>query len=126
VPHATTKAPDPARDPRGATIRRATADDARAIAEVRVDAWRSTSAGIVPRALIGRRIVAAVGLGASGLLTWVIAANRGARAFYEHLGAGLVVEQPAQWDGLDPVESGYGWRGLDAPALACARLPHRQ
>ena len=83
------------------------------------------------RAGIGCRLVAAVadaqrGHGASGLLTWVIAGNRGARAFYERLGAELVVEQPFQWDGLDLIEVGYGWRDLDALAAACARLPHRQ
>jgi len=182
----------------GATIRRATAGDARAIAQVRVDAWRATYAGIVPaaylaamsvdenaalwrrilgagpntasvfvaddgagiagfacgnmlaeqkhgfdaeltaiylrrdrqRAGIGRRLVAAVaaaqrGHGASGLLTWVIAANRGARAFYEGLGAALVVEQPFQWDGLDLIEAGYGWRDLDALVAACARSPRQ-
>ncbi len=183
----------------GATIRRATSADACAIAQVRVDGWRATYAGIVPAAYLaamsvdenaaqwrriltagpntasvfvaddgagvagfasghmlaerkhgfdaelsaiylrrdcqragtGRRLVAAVaaplrGHGASGLLTWVIAANRGARAFYESLGAELVVEQPFEWDGLDLIEAGYGWRNLDALAAACARSPRRQ
>ena len=71
------------------------------------------------RAGIGRRLVAAVvaaqrALGATGMLTWVIAGNRGARAFYETLGAELLVEQPFQWDGMELVEAGYGWRDLDA------------
>jgi GNAT superfamily N-acetyltransferase len=75
------------------------------------------------RAGIGRRLVAAVvtaerAQGATGLLTWVIAANKGARAFYERLGAELLVEQPFQWDGMDLVEVGYGWRDLDALAAA--------
>ena len=178
---------------RAATIRRAAPGDARAIAQVRVDAWRTTYAGIVPaaylaamsvdantaqwqriltagpnttsvfvaddggdvagfacgnmlpepkhgfdaeltaiylrrdrqRAGLGRRLVGAVVAaqreqGASGLLTWVIAANRAARAFYERLGAELVIEQPFQWDGLDLVEAGYGWRDLDALLAACA------
>lgn len=196
VPHATRDATRGHGEPPGATIRRATADDARAIAEVRIDTWRTTYAGIVPAAYLaamsveenaaqwrrilsagpntasvfvaddgagvagfasghslaeqkhgfnaelsaiylrrdrqragtGRRLVAAVataqrGHGASGLLTWVIAANRGARAFYESLGAELVVEQPIEWDGLDLIEAGYGWRDLDALAAACARSP---
>jgi GNAT superfamily N-acetyltransferase len=50
----------------------------------------------------GRRLVAAVdnaqrAHGASGLLTWVIAENKAARAFYETFGAELLVEQPFQW-----------------------------
>ncbi len=60
------------------------------------------------------------GQGATGILTWVIAANRVARAFYEGLGAELLVEQPFQWDGMDLVEAGYGWRDLDALAAAAA------
>lgn len=76
------------------------------------------------RAGLGKRLVAAVTAaqrlhGATGLLTWVIAGNRGARAFYEGLGAELLVEQPFQWDGMDLVEAGYGWRDLDALAAAC-------
>lgn len=75
------------------------------------------------RAGIGRRLVAAVlaaerAHGATGLLTWVIAANKSARAFYEHLGAELLVEQPFQWDGMALVEAGYGWRDFDALAAA--------
>ena len=70
---------------------------------------------------IGRRLVGAVvnaqrAHGATGLLTWVIAANKGARAFYEQLGAELLVEQPFQWDGMALVEAGYAWRDLDALA----------
>jgi hypothetical protein len=48
----------------------------------------------------------------------VIAGNKGARAFYERLGAELLVEQPFQWDGMDLVEVGYGWRDLGALAAA--------
>ena len=183
----------PAGATRDVTIRRARPDDARAIAQVRIDAWRTTYAGMVPAAYLaamsvddnaahwqriltagpntasifvaddgvgtagfacgnmlveqkhgfnaeltaiylrrdrqragtGRRLVDAVagaqrGHGAMGLLTWVIAANRGARAFYERLGAELVVEQPFQWDGLDLIEAGYGWRDLEALHAACA------
>ena len=77
------------------------------------------------RAGLGRRMVGAVVAaqrkhGATGLLTWVIAANRAARAFYERLGAELVIEQPFQWDGLDLIEAGYGWHDLDALCTACA------
>ena len=173
------------------TLRRADPDDARSIAQVRIDAWRTTYKGMIPdaylaamsvddstslwlrvltsasdrasvfvaangvdvvgfaagnllpepkhaldaeltalylrrdhqRAGIGRRLVGAVvaaehAQGASGLLTWVIAGNKGARAFYERLGAELLVEQPFQWDGMDLVEVGYGWRDLGALAAA--------
>jgi GNAT superfamily N-acetyltransferase len=76
---------------------------------------------------LGRRLVAAVvdaqrAHGATGLLTWVIAGNKGARAFYEGLGAELLVEQPFQWDGMDLVEAGYGWRDLPRLAAACAAV----
>ena len=73
------------------------------------------------RAGVGRRLVAetAVALsqgarGASGLIVWVIAGNKRARAFFERLGAKLVVEQAFHWDGMDLVEAGYGWRTLEA------------
>ncbi len=56
--------------------------------------------------------------GANGLIVWVIAGNKPARAFYEALGAELLVEQPFTWDGMDLVEVGYGWR--DLPALIAA------
>jgi len=73
---------------------------------------------------LGRRLVGAVvdaqsAYGATGLLTWVIAGNKAARAFYERLGGELLVEQPFQWDGMDLVEAGYGWRDLIALAEAC-------
>lgn len=73
---------------------------------------------------LGRRLVGSVAdaqhaHGATGLLTWVIAGNKGARAFYEGLGGELFVEQPFQWDGLDLVEAGYGWRDLCMLASAC-------
>jgi GNAT superfamily N-acetyltransferase len=172
-------------------IRPAVTGDARAIAQVRVDAWRATYRGMIPdayldgmsvdasetgwlrilsapnrvaavfvaedqsgvvgfasghrlaepkhgldaelsavylvptaqRAGTGTRLVAAVAqslaqLGATGMIAWVIAANRRARAFYEALGGELLLEQPFQWDGMDLVEAGYGWR--DLPALAVA------
>jgi GNAT superfamily N-acetyltransferase len=73
---------------------------------------------------LGRRLVGAVvdaerTHGATGLIAWVIAGNKPARAFYERLGGELLVEQPFQWDGLDLVEVGYGWRDLRALAEAC-------
>jgi GNAT superfamily N-acetyltransferase len=76
------------------------------------------------RAGLGRRLVGAVvdaqsAHGATGLLTWVIAGNKAARAFYERLGGELLVEQPFQWDGMDLVEAGYGWRDLSALADSC-------
>ena len=68
---------------------------------------------------IGRRLVATVARaqrehGATGLIAWVIAGNKRARAFYESLGGTLLVEQPFEWDGMDLVEAGYGLRDLDA------------
>ena len=173
-----------------AVLRRATVQDAAAIAAVRIDSWRATYRGMIPdayldgmrlegstelwtrvlsapannktavfvaeidgevvgfaagmflneekfglnaelsaiylqpaaqRAGLGRRLVALVAEayrthGASGLLVWVIAGNKGARKFYEQLGAELLIEQPFNWDGMDLLEAGYGWR--DLPALA--------
>lgn len=77
---------------------------------------------------IGRRLVAAVAAaqrerGATGLVTWVIAKNQQARTFYECLGGELLVEQPFQWDGLDLVEAGYGFRDLDALASSGGANP---
>ena len=76
----------------------------------------------------GRRLVAAIAAaqrerGTTGLITWVIAKNREARAFYEALGGELLVEQPFQWDGLDLVEAGYGFRDLDALAALAVANP---
>jgi GNAT superfamily N-acetyltransferase len=73
---------------------------------------------------IGHRLVAAVvdaqrRHGATALIVWTIAGNKGARRFYEGLGAELVVEQTFQWDGMDLLEAGYVWRDLDALAAAC-------
>jgi GNAT superfamily N-acetyltransferase len=80
---------------------------------------------------IGRRLLGAVvdaqrAHGATGLLTWVIAGNKAARAFYERLGGELLVEQPFQWDGMDLVEAGYGWDDLAALAAACRTAPAPQ
>jgi len=174
------------------TIRPATADDAQAIARVRVDCWRTTYRGLIPDAYldamdvdastalwdrvlsaapntasvfvaddngdivafaagnmleeprlgmnaelsaayvrrdrqrigIGRRLVDAVARaqrvhGANGLIVWVIAGNKGARAFYEGLGAVLLVEQPFEWDGMPLTEAGYGFSDIDALIRAC-------
>src|SRR5262249_16243536 len=73
------------------------------------------------RELVGAVVDAQRAHGATGLITWVIAGNKAARAFYERLGGELLVEQPFQWDGLDLVEVGYGWRDLHALAEACHR-----
>lgn len=75
------------------------------------------------RAGAGRRLVAAVAAaqrahGATGLIAWVIAGNKGARAFYERLGAELLIEQPFTWDGMELVEAGYGFRNLDSLVAA--------
>lgn len=71
------------------------------------------------RAGVGRRLVAAIAAaqrahGATGLIVWVISGNKPARAFYETLGAQLLIEQPFNWDGMDLVETGYGWADLSA------------
>jgi GNAT superfamily N-acetyltransferase len=73
---------------------------------------------------LGRRLIAAVvdaqrALGATGMIVWVIAGNKPARALYEALGAELLIEQAFQWDGMDLLEAGYGWRDLTALAAAC-------
>jgi GNAT superfamily N-acetyltransferase len=77
---------------------------------------------------IGRRLVAAVAdaqraHGAHGLIVWVIAGNKGARAFYEQLGAALQVEQPFEWDGMPLAEAGYTFTDLDALLEAAAVVP---
>jgi GNAT superfamily N-acetyltransferase len=77
---------------------------------------------------VGRRLVAQIALsqralGATGLIVWVIAGNKAARAFYERLGAELVIEQAFQWDGMDLMEAGYGWRNLDALTANLPGLP---
>ena len=76
------------------------------------------------RAGVGSRLVAAIARaqqanGAHGLIVWVIAGNKGARAFYEGLGATLLVEQPFEWDGMPLVEAGYGFADIDALIRAC-------
>jgi GNAT superfamily N-acetyltransferase len=178
-------------------IRRATPDDAPAIARVRIDCWRQTYRGLIPDAYldgmdvddsialwervltaadagranvfvadnggdvvgfaaghglaeprhgldaeltavyirrefqrggIGRRLVAAVAgaqrdCGAHGLIVWVIAGNKNARAFYEQLGGVLLVQQPFEWDGVPLVEAGYGFDDIDALIDATAIVP---
>ena len=80
----------------------------------------------VQRAGIGRRLVAAVAntlmsRDATGLVVWVIAGNKPAREFYKQLDATLLVEQPFEWDGLDMLEAGYGWRDLPALVRVCGK-----
>jgi GNAT superfamily N-acetyltransferase len=77
---------------------------------------------------IGRRLVAAVAAaqranGATNLIVWVVAGNRGARLFYEALGGELLVEQPFQWDGMDLIEAAYGFRDLEGLAGSVAPPP---
>ena len=177
------------------SLRRATVDDAAAIAAVRIESWRATYRGMIPdayldgmkledstaiwtrilgaesnaicvfvaesegeiigfassmmlkeeklgmnaeltalylrpawqRSGIGRRMLQKVARvcqaqGASGLLVWVIAGNQSARRFYEQLGATLLAEQPFNWDGMDLVEAGYGWRDLSTLAVLTGAL----
>ncbi|MGH8850060.1 MAG: GNAT family N-acetyltransferase [Casimicrobiaceae bacterium] len=73
---------------------------------------------------LGRRLLVAVveaqrRQGATGIIVWTIVGNKPARAFYEALGAELLLEQALQWDGMDLKEAGYGWRDLDALDSAC-------
>jgi ribosomal protein S18 acetylase RimI-like enzyme len=82
------------------------------------------------RAGVGRRLVAETAAalsqrdrGAGGLIVWVIAGNKGARAFFERMGAELVIEQAFQWDGKDLVEAGYGWRTLEVLTADLPGLP---
>ena len=80
------------------------------------------------RARIGHRLVGSVvealrARGATTMIVWTIAGNKGARAFYERLGAELVVEQPFVWDGMDLVEAGYLWRDLPALAAITSNTP---
>jgi ribosomal protein S18 acetylase RimI-like enzyme len=77
----------------------------------------SRLAGVVAAALAGQR--------ATGMIVWVLAANKAAREFYVALGATQIIEQPFEWDGLDLVETGYGWRGLaELAALAQPAAAH--
>lgn len=69
---------------------------------------------------IGRRLVAPVAAalaagGHSTMLLWVLAANAGARRFYESLGGRAVREQRTDIGGIAYPEVGYGWD--DLPAL---------
>jgi len=69
------------------------------------------------RAGIGRRLLMQVAAtlaaaGAPDMLVWVLAKNRKARDFYEHLGAQLLAEQTFKWDELDLIEVAYGWREI--------------
>ncbi len=79
---------------------------------------------IAQRGGVGRRLLSMIAStlqlqDATGLLVWVIAGNQAARQFYEQMGAELLVEQPFTWDGLDLMETGYGWRDLTALRQAC-------
>jgi GNAT superfamily N-acetyltransferase len=79
------------------------------------------------RARIGRHLLRMVAeahreRGAHGMIVWVLADNQIARQFYEDLGAELLVEQPFTWnDDLELVETGYGWRNLNALIEACGK-----
>ena len=79
------------------------------------------------RAGTGRRLVCAVAEaqrahGAIGLIAWVISGNKTARAFYERLGAMLLVEQPYEWDGVPLTEAGYGFKDIGALVASCNTL----
>jgi GNAT superfamily N-acetyltransferase len=90
-----------------------------------------TAAYVLPgwlRAGIGRRLVhdavrAQRDRGASAMIAWVIAKNRGARTFFERLSGELLVEQPFEWDGIELVEAGYAFRDLGAVVARCNEWP---
>jgi GNAT superfamily N-acetyltransferase len=69
--------------------------------------------------LVGVTASALLAQQAQSMIVWVIAGNKPARDFYAALGAELVVEQPFQWDGMDLVEAGHGWRDLPALVARC-------
>ena len=86
---------------------------------------RSTCVPTAQRAGIGRRLVGAVAAaqrahGATGLIVWVIAGNKPARAFYEALGGDQLIEQPFPVGRHGP---GRSWLRLARPAGA-DRAPH--
>lgn len=63
---------------------------------------------------IGRHLVLRVGEALvsaeiSTMLVWVLAANSGARRFYETLGGRLLREQPVEMMGVTLPEVAYGW-----------------
>jgi GNAT superfamily N-acetyltransferase len=77
----------------------------------------------VQRRGLGRRLAGTIAAeraahGATGMIVWVLAGNKPARAFYEALGATLLVEQPFEWDDMPLIETGYGWRDLTALVAA--------
>jgi len=66
---------------------------------------------------IGRLLVQRVGEALisaeiSNMLVWVLAANRGARHFYEVLGGRFLKEQPVELPGVTLPEVAYGWDNL--------------
>ncbi len=69
------------------------------------------------RAGIGRRLLSQVAnaltaAGTGNMLVWVLAKNKKAREFFEHLGAALLAEQTFKWDELDLIEVAYGWHEI--------------
>lgn len=80
------------------------------------------------RSGIGRRMLQKVArtvqaLGADSLLVWVLSDNLAARKFYAQMGAALLVEQGFNWDGMDLMEAGYGWRDLSVLQASVKALP---
>jgi GNAT superfamily N-acetyltransferase len=63
----------------------------------------------VGRRLLGHMAERLALFGHDGLLTWVLAANLGARRFYQRLGAVEVAEKEEAVGGTPLIEIGYGW-----------------
>jgi ribosomal protein S18 acetylase RimI-like enzyme len=81
------------------------------------------------RSGIGRRLLQKVArtlqaLGADSLLVWVISENAIAKNFYDDLGGVKLIEQSFSWDGMDMMETGYGWKDLSILMASVKALPH--
>lgn len=72
----------------------------------------------IGRLLVHRIAKALVSAEISTMLVWVLAANHGARRFYEVLGGRFVREQPVEMLGVILPEVAYGWDNV--PSLVSA------
>jgi hypothetical protein len=98
-------------------IRPARAGDAEAIARVRVDSWRETYRGMIPQAYLD-----AMKLEQSRAL-WEKVLTAGSTAVRVSLRNAARKSSAFQWDGMDLVEAGYGWRTLGALTASLSGLP---
>jgi hypothetical protein len=89
-------------------IRPARAGDTEAIARVRVDSWRETYRGMIPQAYLD-----AMKLEQSRALWEKCSPPAPPRSVFSLRNAARK-SSAFQWDGMDLVEAGYGWRTLGA------------